>query len=117
MCPSAFSEDQAHAEPGGERNADGEEAVDGGVVLRHVREHLDHAHLLDLHVRFRLFDDVAAVAQLFGDSLAQRGLVFHQKEMFNRISHLRERQYIDTARGKRKGLRAKGKRKGLRAKG
>ena len=41
---------------------------------------------------------IAAIGQLLGDRLAQRGLVFDEQQMFRRISHLARRQYLDTRR-------------------
>ena len=38
--------------------------------------------------RLGLFDVIAAVAQLFGDGLPQRRLVFDQQQMFRRVRHL-----------------------------
>src|SRR5262249_10542327 len=47
--------------------------------------------------RVGLLHAVAAVAELLGDSLAQRRLVLYEEEMFLRFSHLTKRQHFDIA--------------------
>ena len=42
------------------------------------------------------FDLIAAIAELLGDRLTQRPLVFDEQQMFQRIRHLAQRQYFDT---------------------
>ena len=47
--------------------------------------------------RVGLLDPIPAIGELLGDGLPQRRLVFNEKQMFCRISHLRTRQHSDTA--------------------
>src|SRR5439155_14001950 len=47
--------------------------------------------------RIGLLDQVTAIAELLSDSLAKRGFVLDEEQMFRGLRHLARRQHIDTS--------------------